>query len=192
VVRRPVDVSDAVDAALVEPALDGCLDEAAGYAIAGHSFGGYTALVAGGAEIHEPTGGTGTHADPRVTALVAMAPWDGAGTITDGTAAVGVPALILTGEDDLTTPLAMVRGLWEPLPGPDRWFGVMSHVGHYTFAPIACLLFTGDGCGEDALDADRFAALVNGASLAFLLGTSTEPRALDQLPLDAPEIGWER
>jgi predicted dienelactone hydrolase len=192
VVRRPVDVVDAVDAALAEPFVAGCLDEAGEHAIAGHSFGGYTSLVAGGARINDPGGGTATYADPRVTSLVAMAPWDGAGTITDGTGEVAIPALILTGADDETTPLGMVRGLWEPLPGPDRWFGVMSGVGHYNFSPVACLLFTGDGCGPDALDPERFATLVNGASLAFLEHVRGTEGAIDQLPLDAPEIGWER
>lgn len=190
--RRPQDVSDVVDAALDEPALAGCLDDSGAHAVAGHSFGGYTSFVAAGARINDPSGGRSTHADPRVTSLVALAPWDGAGTLTDGTSEVQVPALVLTGVDDATTPLSMVERLWAPLPGPDRWFGVMSGVGHYNFAPVACLLFTGDGCGPDALDPARFEALVTGSTLAFLEHVRGRDGAIDQLPVDAPEIDWDR
>ena len=57
--RRPHDVIDTVDWLFDEspsllPGLEGCLDESDGYAVSGHSFGGYTATAVGGAHFdHE-------------------------------------------------------------------------------------------------------------------------------------------
>ncbi|HND34061.1 MAG TPA: alpha/beta fold hydrolase, partial [Myxococcota bacterium] len=54
--RRPLDLADTYDDLLArnadpEDPLVGCIDPAAGYHVAGHSFGGYTALAIGGAVI---------------------------------------------------------------------------------------------------------------------------------------------
>ena len=56
--RRPFDVIDAVDwlygtAPDLVPGLGDCLDEADGYAVSGHSFGGYTATALGGARFDQ-------------------------------------------------------------------------------------------------------------------------------------------
>jgi predicted dienelactone hydrolase len=190
VLRRPQDVSDAVDAALADGRVEGCLD-GGDYAIAGHSFGGYTSFAAAGATVNT-AGGTTTLGDPRVTAVVALAPWDGAGTITDGTAEVEVPTLVLTGALDETTPLAQVRRLWDPLGAAERWLGVFPEAGHYSFSPVACVLFVGDGCGEGYLPTDRVEELTNVATLAFLEGLRGTPGAAEQLPTDAPELEWEQ
>lgn len=191
VVRRPVDVSDAVDAVLAEPALAGCTDEALGYAVAGHSFGGYTALAVAGATVNLPTGGTGDLGDPRAWAALGFAPWDGFGAITDGTAAIEVPTMLLTGERDDTVPIAQVRSLYAPLTVEPRRMGVFPEAGHYSFSPVACLLYTGDGCGDDYVDLDVFTELVDQASLAFLGEVLGQPGAADQIPPDQDDLHWE-
>ncbi|MEZ4234575.1 MAG: hypothetical protein R3F59_00100 [Myxococcota bacterium] len=187
VVRRPQDVQDAVDAALGE--LAGCLDPAAGYVVAGHSFGGYTALALAGAPVHAAAG-TVDLGDPRVTAAVGLAPWDGFGAITDGTADIAVPTLIVTGARDETTPLAQGQRLSDPLTVSPRWLGVLADAGHLTFSPIACTVETGDGCGPDYVDLDVASRLVDGAVAALAEGVRGTPGAFDAVAVEAPEITW--
>jgi predicted dienelactone hydrolase len=190
--RRPVDLRDSVDWLLSQAEqpgtpYEGCADPAAGYAVSGHSFGGWTALAAAGALLEQPEGQLG---DDRVWATLALAPWDGAGAMTDGTSAVAVPSMILTGALDETTPLSQVRDLWQPMTVQPRWLGVFPDAGHYSFSPVACLLYDDDGCGEGFLDEPTFTRLVNTASAAFLEGSRGVTGALEQIPLDAPEIDW--
>lgn len=188
--RRPQDIEDTVDwafdaAADPESPYVGCVDPDAGYAVAGHSFGGYTALALSGATVNDPFGtGTVQLGDPRVWAAVAFAPWDGAGAITGGTSEVGVRTMILTGALDETTPLAQVDGLWDPLTVDPRYYGVFPEAGHFSFSPVACYTSVGDGCGDAFIAPDVFMPLVAQASTAFIAGE------YEQIPLDAPEIEW--
>jgi predicted dienelactone hydrolase len=188
--RRPHDVEDVVDATLADDRFADCLDGDA-YSVVGHSFGGYTALALAGAELVDPAGGTMSRLDPRVTAAVGLAPWDAAGTIDGGTSEIDVPTLILTGALDETTPLPQVRGLFDPLGSDERWLGVFPDAGHYSFSPVACLLFTGDGCGDEFLALDVLEDLVNVSVLAVVGHQQGQAGALEQLPLDAPELEWE-
>jgi predicted dienelactone hydrolase len=190
VLRRPQDIVDAVDAALVEPVLDGCLADDT-YAVAGHSFGGYTSFALAGAEVNSPAGGTVDLGDPRVTAVVGLAPWDAAGGITDGTREVAVPTLVLTGALDETTPLAQVHRLYDPLVVEERWLGVFPEGGHFSFSPVACLLFVGDGCGDDYLPTDRVEALTNLSTSAFLEHVRGTEGAIEQLPTDVAGLEFE-
>lgn len=196
VVRRPIDLRDAVDALLAaaaEPSSPymGCVDPAAGYAVAGHSFGGYTALALAGATVNAPADGSPlSFGDDRVWAALALAPWDGAGAITDGTAEITVPTMILTGARDETTPLALVEGLWEPLAAEPRYLGVFPDAGHFSFSPVACLVETTDGCGEDFLAPGVFTPLVDAAAGGFLEGIRGVPRAAERIPLAAAQIEW--
>lgn len=187
VVRRPQDIADAVD--WLRSDRPDCVEE--GYAAVGHSFGGYTALAAAGATVNDVEGGTVDLGDPRVWASVPLAPWDAYYALTDGTEAIAVPTLILTGERDETTPIAMVRSLWEPMTVQPRWLGVFPDAGHYSFSPIACVLESGDGCGSEFIDEATVTSLTNQAVLAFLEGIRADPAALEALPLAASELVWE-
>lgn len=192
--RRPVDVRDAVDWVFAESAdagsaWAGCVDESEGYAVSGHSFGGYTAFAAAGAGVNI-LGDSPDLGDDRVWAVLAMAPWDGEGALTTGTSLVTVPTLVLTGARDETTPLPRVQAMFDSLEVEPRTLGVFPDAGHYSFSPVACLLETDDGCGEGFIALDRFTALVNTSGAAFLEGTRGVPGAIAQLPLDAAEIEW--
>jgi predicted dienelactone hydrolase len=107
--NRPNDVKAVIDAML-----DPALPETAGFvasvdperiAVTGHSFGGFTtyAMVSG------YTNGLGTFApDPRVDAIIPLAPATGDGNrlLTDADLAkVTVPALVMVGTNDQTTPV---------------------------------------------------------------------------------------
>jgi predicted dienelactone hydrolase len=189
--RRPLDVAAAFDG-LVEAYPD-CVDPAAGYAVSGHSFGGYTALAAAGAELNDPTNGLAptTLGDERVWAAIGLAPWDGAGIITDGSRLIEVPTLILTGREDATTPLLQVRGLWSPLEVTPRAFGILDDAGHYTFSPVACLLETGDGCGPGFLSEEEANPLIQQASAAFLFEQLGVRGASDQVEVEADVYTWD-
>lgn len=110
-------------------------------AVVGHSLGGYTALaVAGGrptsvpGETPDPPRPIPVVADPRVKALVLLAPampWFIAeGTLRD----VHVPILLLTAEKDVQTPEAHALILKRGLPPETRLeHHVAPNAGHYAF-----------------------------------------------------------
>lgn len=189
--RRPLDVAATFDAVVADPDVGGCVDDAAGYGVSGHSFGGYTALAVAGAEVELPEGPTTRLADGRAWAVMVLAPWDAFGGITDGTSLIDVPTLFLTGDRDETTPIAQVRRLWGPLETDPRWLGVLPDGGHYSFSPVACVLLAGDGCGEGYVDPERVADLTGEAAVAFFDGARGIDGAYDALPLDADELAWE-
>lgn len=103
--NRPLDVSAVIDG-LLTPADDAAKRLAAAVdadriGVSGHSFGGYTALAM--ASGHTGPGGT-TKPDPRVKAVVAMAP--ASGLLSDPElAAIKVPTMLIVGTNDVTTPL---------------------------------------------------------------------------------------
>jgi predicted dienelactone hydrolase len=172
-------------------ARDGCAEPAGGYAIVGHSFGGYTAFAEAQALVNLGAGAEEI-GDDRVWAVIPWAPWNAYGVLTGGTAALDIPTLLLTGDRDDTISLAQVRDLWTPITHTPRWFGVFPDAGHFSFSPIACELgLVGDGCGDDYLDLDTFTELVNQSSLAFLESARGLDGAIDQLPLESADIVWE-
>lgn len=190
-VRRPQDVVDAVDA-LPETIVADCLDPAQGFAIAGHSFGGYTTLALAGAAVNDALGGGELDlGDERVWAALALAPWDAAGALTGGTSEIEVPTMILASERDEITPIGQVRSVWAPMVATPRWLGVFPEGGHFSFSPIACTLGLTDGCGELFLDEATFTRLVATAGLAFLEGAGGSASGFEGIPLDAEEIQWE-
>ena len=199
VVRRPADLADAFDWLVAQSAdaaspLASCVDEAAGYAVSGHSFGGYTAYVAGGALIEDPTTGASRDvADPRIWAVMTWAPWDADGVLTDGTAAITVPVMTLGGELDQTTPPDMVRGLHAGVTATPRYLGMHATAGHNSYAPIVCELGleASNGCGADNVDLDAFTSQVGVASLAFLESTLGVSGAIEQLPTSDAALSWE-
>jgi len=190
--RRPADIAAAFDALPLIDTVADCIDPADGYAVAGHSFGGYTALAAAGAEVNDPVnGGEVFLGDDRVWASIGLAPWDGFGAITDGTQYIDVPTLILTGRRDQITPLLQVRGLWSPLEVEPRYFGIFERAGHYSFSPIACLLETDDGCAPDDIAPEEFEPLVMQATMAFLESVRLDPALIERLPEESDELEWD-
>jgi predicted dienelactone hydrolase len=101
VVDRPLDVSFVIDVMLASNAspddpLFGRIDPTR-IGVAGHSFGGYTALAMA-------AGGQDTPADPRVRAIASIAP--AAEIFSPGQLApIGIPVMILGGTLDTTTPI---------------------------------------------------------------------------------------
>jgi predicted dienelactone hydrolase len=199
VVRRPADLADAFDW-LVEQSDDpssplaGCVDAVAGYAVSGHSFGGYTAYAAGGALIEDPaTAASLDVSDPRVWAVMTWAPWNASGVLSDGTSAINVPVMTLGGELDATTPPDMVRALHAAVTATPRYLGMHATAGHNSYAPIACDLGieADNGCGAENVDLDAFTHDVGVASLAFLESTLGVPGSIEQLPTTDPDISWE-
>lgn len=128
----------------------------------GHSFGGYTTLAVGGADVSlEAMQATCVAADDqpsctfledtdvaaafnagfgddRVDAIVPQAP-AAFGIFADGEIADGidVPTMVQTADNDQTTTLeAQSRPTWEALDGPDDIWVRMPTGGHYTFITI--------------------------------------------------------
>ncbi len=93
--------------------------------VAGHSFGGWTALAA-------------ADADRRIASVVAMAP-GGASNPKPGILPLAlaferrdVPILYLAAEDDLSTPLDGMFEIYERTPGPKR-LAILRRADHYHF-----------------------------------------------------------
>ncbi|MEL6346406.1 MAG: hypothetical protein AAFV53_25070 [Myxococcota bacterium] len=197
ILRRPVDLQDTYDWLVAQSAasdspLAGCIDEADGYAVSGHSFGGYTAYATAGADIIDPyTEAVDNLGDPRVWAAIPLAPWDAGGTIDGGNAAIAVPVMTIGGTLDETTPWSMVSGLHADVTVTPRYLAEMTTSGHYTYAPVACQIYAdGDGCGDSFLDLDIAAEIVNTATLSFLESIRLSPEAIDQLPAASDELIW--
>jgi len=186
--RRPIDVTDAYAAVLDDEDLGGCAEPDA-FAVSGHSFGGYTALALAGAEV-ELVDGPVELGDSRVWAIVGLAPWDGE-AILGGTAVITAPTLLFTGLLDQTTMIEQVRDLYAPMTQPDRHLGILVAGGHFTFSPIGCALFEGDGCGEEFVPLELANALTSVSALSLLELARGVEGAIAQLPLEAPELIWE-
>ena len=139
--NRPRHVRLAIDAVLTDPSLGGHLRRG-GVAVVGHSLGGYTALaVAGGrpwaAPWETPDGRAAPLAverDPRVRALVLLAPATPWFMAPDGLTGVRLPILMRTGEKDAHTDPAHAAIVERGLPEP----GLLQHrvipnAGHFAF-----------------------------------------------------------
>lgn len=140
-VNRPRHVHLVLDAVFQDAQLCPRLSTA-GVGVIGHSLGGYTALaVAGGRPTSVPNQSPDGQAraipvvhDPRVRALVLLAPaavWFMAeGTLTG----VDLPILMLTGERDEHTPVFHAEIILRGVPHPERiQYRVVPGAGHFSF-----------------------------------------------------------
>jgi predicted dienelactone hydrolase len=217
ILRRPTDIMDAFDWLVDESAAAGvfenCLDADAGYAVAGHSFGGYTTLTLAGATIdtddlteacdrgieegceirdawwdEHPNEDMVTLRDDRIWAAIALAPWNG-GVLEAGLSDIAIPTLILTGDSDETTDLEHVSQIVEDIgEGVDLTFGVINNTGHYQFSPIGCDAFP-EYC-DGQLGNQQVADITNRAALVFLARLLGWPDA-DSLEIsDSEFIEW--
>ena len=196
--RRPTDVADAFDWLVAESQtpdspLAGCVDAEAGYAISGHSFGGYTSYAAAGAQVNDPDGeGQLSLDDERTWAVVAMAPWEVSGLLTPDTmSTVAVPVMTLSGTLDESTTWSEVSSLHGAIETAPRYLGEFPRGAHASFAPITCSFFVdADGCGDDYIDEATFASLVSSAGTAFLESVRGVEGAADAIPTDSDELIW--
>jgi predicted dienelactone hydrolase len=181
---RPGDVGSTLDALLERSA--GWPDDPLAFAadggrvgVAGHSFGGFTALRVAGASIdidaatqacadnpgellcegwpgEEPL--PSSQRDPRFIAALPQAP---GGTIAfqlgGGTSDVEVPTMVQAGTADATTPLETeAEPIYADLPSP-AYLLTVEGAGHFTFSDICTLLGVldidvaqfDDGCSPD-------------------------------------------
>lgn len=101
---RPRHIRLTIDTLLAEPDFGNRIDPER-IALIGHSFGGYTALALAGGTPWTQTGQrVAVESDPRLRALVLLAPAAGWFMPPHSLAAVRVPILLLTAEHDPFTP----------------------------------------------------------------------------------------
>lgn len=167
VVDRPLDVRFLVDWMLSRNVTPGDAFEsridAEQIAVAGHSFGGFTAIAAA-------AGRSGLAPDPRIRVIVPMAPASGILT-DDELAAVTTPALILGGTADVTTPIDPQSVRPFELFNALRYRVDILDAGHQSFTNI-CIF------SSVLIDAGIPPSLID-----FLLGNSDEGCAPDLIPI---------
>jgi predicted dienelactone hydrolase len=216
--RRPIDVADTFDwlagvAAGPGGPHDGCVDPDAGYAVSGHSFGGYTTLAVAGAELDADASAAycASHdewlcsqfaaaaaadgetvidrGDPRVWAAVAMAPC-GYEALLGGLADITAPTMLLGGELDDECPMdTQVTPLYDGLVETPRMLGELQGAGHLTFSDGCAMLPTFDDCSPPYLDPDVAHPILATATTAFLDLALGEDAAAAWLP-DPDETRW--
>lgn len=138
--NRPRHVTLVIDAAFDDAAL-GPLLAPGRVAVIGHSIGGYTALaVAGGKpwtgpyerKTHPPQPVPVTP-DPRVRALVLLAPATG-WFLPEALRAVTVPILMITGDQDVNTPVQHARSVLDGVADRAQVaHTVFAGAGHFSF-----------------------------------------------------------
>jgi predicted dienelactone hydrolase len=218
VFRRPLDVAASFDWVLEQGAaggfLEGCVDEAAGYAVSGHSFGGYTASAVAGATVDpeataawcgshwgwlcdevaawavEHPGEVAELGDPRAWASVPMAP-AGHEALVGGLPDISVPGLVLGGSRDTTTTMSdQVRPIYEGWGGRPAYLGEIADAGHYTFSNACDLVPTFDDCEPPYLEPAEAHAIINTVTTAFLGQARGVEGYEPWLPPDDERLGW--
>ena len=169
IVDRPADVSVVISDMLARSAARG--NSFAGridpfrIGVTGHSFGGYTAFAVAGAYPEIPR-------DPRVLAIVPLAPATGLFTDTD-LAAVDLPTMLLSGSLDITTPVdPNTTRPWELLSSLNRYRADIIDGGHQSFSNICAI--------AEAL----LATGIPPEFLDFVIGNAAEGCAPELIPID--------
>jgi predicted dienelactone hydrolase len=211
--RRPQDVSDAFDWLLSEAGFTGCVDEVQGYAVVGHSFGGYTAFASSGASIDtqataswcaENGGwlcgevselaeqeGEGTYAlgDSRVWAGVPLAP-AGYEALLAGLPDIEIPMAVFGGDADTSTTMeGSVLPLYTDLVAP-KGLGVIKGAGHYAFSDMCTILPSFGECTGELLPTDVSHSLINASVTAFLGLVRGEPGMAENLAPSSDYMEW--
>jgi len=148
--NRPRDVSFVIDQMLARdrgPAsrFHGRIDER-DIAVAGHSFGGFTALAtAGGFLDYQP--------DPRVDAIVPIAPAT-FGFTDEQLASIDVPTLVMGGTSDTVVPIepGIVRA-WDLISGRPEYRVDLVTAGHNSFTNVCDIrdAYVAAGVGQPIL-----------------------------------------
>ncbi|HKA84885.1 MAG TPA: hypothetical protein VKD21_13530 [Acidimicrobiales bacterium] len=166
--NRPRDASFVIDQMLgrdgdPDDPLHGRIDER-NIAVAGHSFGGFTALAtAAGFVDYRP--------DPRVDAIVPIAP--ATGFSDEQLASIDVPTLLMGGTSDTVVPIepGIVRA-WDLIPARPEYRVDLEAAGHNSFTNVC-----------DIRDA-YVAAGVGQPILGFVEEQAEDGCAADLLPID--------
>ena len=192
--NRPLDVIEVIDAftdpADAEAGPYAAMVNADQIAVTGHSFGGFTsyAVVSG----YENDLGA-SPADDRVDAIIPLAPAVGPRSgptllTDDALAAVDVPALVMVGTDDKTTPVnPNVERAWEFTQSSPHYRLELVAAEHQSFTDVCDYLaafeagqevtdpvrqtleeFGEAGCSADDMPADRVQELTNTFAVRFL------------------------
>ncbi len=172
-VNRPRHVRLTIDAVLADP-LFKASTQADNVAIIGHSIGGYTALaVAGGLPWSEDFRRVEVVADPRVKALVILAPatpWFMAeGSLRN----VQVPILMLTAEHDPHTPSWHADLVLNGVADRNRvTHRVVENAGHFSFlTPFPAKMKSAGfppATDPEGFDREKFHQVLPGEVLEFL------------------------
>jgi predicted dienelactone hydrolase len=218
--RRPADAIATFDWLADTDAdglLAGCVDPADGYAMIGHSFGGYTTLAVAGATLDADAsaaycaGASGTWlcddfatamadagertvnlGDPRAWAAVPMAP-AGYEVLVGGLADIALPTLVLGGSlDEITSMAAQVSPIYGDLVVTPRALGTLEGAGHYAFSDACSILPTYDDCAPPYLPEEDTHPVIRTAVTAFLHRVRGDEQAAAWLPDPAATIlAWE-
>ncbi|MFZ5475309.1 MAG: alpha/beta hydrolase family protein [Myxococcota bacterium] len=217
--RRPLDVAAAFDWLAETDAdglLAGCVDPDAGYAVAGHSFGGYTTVAVAGAtldagasaawcaehddwlceEFADAMTAAGETAvslgDPRAWAAVPMAP-AGHEVLVGGLADVAIPMLVLGGSLDTMTPVATQAGaIYGGLAVAPRALGTVDGAGHFAFSDACAIVSTYEDCHPPYRPDAETHPVISTAVTAFLRWVAGDTDAAAWLPDPDEEIlAWE-
>ncbi len=218
--RRPWDISDSVDflfesADEVIDGLSGCIDPEAGFAVSGHSFGGYTTVAVAGASFDEAA--TVAHceteggwlcdhaishitehgdmerdgADERVWASIPMAP-AGFEILIGGLEEITAPIMVLGGSrDEATTMEHQVGPIYAGLQGSPRFLGSLKDGGHFIFSNACELISTNEECSAPYLQADEGHPEIATLTTAFLRWVQGEEDMQDHLPPTASMWTWD-
>ncbi|MDZ4670761.1 MAG: glutaminyl-peptide cyclotransferase [Phototrophicales bacterium] len=212
---RPQDVMrqiDFVDSMNADGDFSGLLNMDA-LAVMGHSFGGYTALMAGGAQLNfdklatictttdnldlfgntcfigdyesqiaelwgydtPPNGAWDTLTDPRIQAVVALAPWNAPIISIDPSTPYPATLIIVGSADSTTPPERDAQQFYAMLPQDTTSYIEFANAGHYIFVDScndqAVQFGFFDSCSDDVWDMGRVHDLTNHFVTAFLLDT---------------------
>jgi predicted dienelactone hydrolase len=129
---RPVDIKgeiDALTAASADPSspFAGAVDPTR-VGLVGHSAGGTGALMT-------VSGHDTVTADPRVRAVVGLAPWVAPASDAE-LAKVRVPVLIIGGTLDKTVPISAQTRAWKRIPGRPLYRVTLKNAGHQSFTDV--------------------------------------------------------
>lgn len=187
--NRPLDVIAVIDGVLADADLGPITDDES-IAVTGHSFGGFTTYaVASGTD--NPNGVT--PADPRVDALIPLAPavGDGAEEALLTAAELGtieIPTLIIVGTDDKTTPVVPnVETAWNESSASPHYRVELVAGEHQSFTDLCDYLevvpdredanplvvdviveMSVEGCSPDDMPIERVKELTNTFAVTFL------------------------
>ena len=216
IVRRPHDLSDSFDWLLSQEEYQSCVDPEAGFAVIGHSFGGYTALSISGGYIDteetagfcadypgswlcedvatlaaEEGAGVYDQTDERVWATIALTP-AAIETLIGGIETIETPTLIFAGEYDTLTPAdTVVRGIYDYLTQEEKYWANIKKAGHYTFTNACDILSTYPDCEDDHIAPTEAHQLINTTITAFLENERGRPGMSDYLPIQDDRLLWE-
>lgn len=194
VARRPVDIKESFDWLVAQSndedsGMYGCVDESAGYAVGGFSFGGYTAYATAGALVNN-NAGTPTHdySDDRAWGVVTFAPWY-AYYLTTGTSEIDIPVMSIGGDRDDTVGTDY-KTLHSSITSTPRILGSLPNAGHMSYTPIYCWS-NGNGCGPDYVDQDALVEVLKTSVTSWLEYIRGVDGALEQLPEFKGELIWD-